>query len=167
MPIPVPTHALVSRRRLRRVLSVASSIAMLTGSLQGAQTPQSAELSPQARAHLTEIITVLQRQWLYRSDMDWDSLRQRVFAKAGNAQTIPDTYDAIRLALTLLGDKQSQYQPDWGPIIWSPQSPTHSTGLCTPASFTIPRLPPNVGYVRIRITPQTPTDTIQSALREG
>ena len=35
--------------------------------------------------------------------MDWEVFRRRVFEKAGAAQTIPETYDAIRLALTLLG----------------------------------------------------------------
>jgi hypothetical protein len=42
--------------------------------------------------------------------MDWDSFRRRVFERAGAAQTIPDTYDAIRLALTLLGDKHTYYR---------------------------------------------------------
>ena len=167
MPIPLPTYALVSRRRLRRVLSVAFAIAMLTGSLQGAQTPQSAELSPQARAHLTEIITVLQRQWLYRSDMDWDSLRQRVFEKAGAAQTVPDTYDAIRLALTLLGDKHSYYVTATNEYIYNPESPTESTGQCRPMPIVAPSVPDDVGYVRLQITLNTSPDAIQDTLRKG
>src|SRR5712672_1500353 len=87
-------------------LGTVSTVGLLSPSLQGAQTPQ---LSAQARAHLVEIIGVFERRWLYRGDMDWDGLRASVIEKAGGAQTIPDTDNAVRLALTLLGDKHSFY----------------------------------------------------------
>jgi hypothetical protein len=128
-----------------------------------AQTP----LSPTAAAHLDEIISVLQREWLHRDGMDWKAFRQRVFERAGAAQTIPDTYDAIKLALSLLGDKHSHYIPASGPTIYNPQSPTQVTAECTPAPFVAASVPADVGYVRIQITPQTPPAEIQDALRKG
>jgi C-terminal processing protease CtpA/Prc len=99
--------------------------------------------------------------------MDWNGLRQRVFAKAGTAQTIPETYDAIRFLLTLLGDKHSYYVTASGENIFNPQSPTQSTGECTPAPLITPAIPADVGYVRIQITPATLPAAIQEALRKG
>ena len=74
------------------------------------RSAQGVRISSEASAHLTEIIAVLQREWLHRDKMDWDVFRRRVFEKAGAAQTIPETYDAIRLALTLLGDRHTYYR---------------------------------------------------------
>jgi Peptidase family S41 len=149
---------------MRRILSLAVAFGILSGSLQGAQAPQ---ISIAAQRHLTEIITLLQRQWLYRSTMDWDGLRQRVFEKAGAAQTIPDTYDAIRLALTLLGDKHSYYVTAANEFIFNPESPTESTGQCRPAPVVAPTVPGDVGYVRLQITLDTSPTAIQDTLREG
>jgi carboxyl-terminal processing protease len=99
--------------------------------------------------------------------MDWDRLRQRVFTKAGAAQTIPETYDAIRLLLTLLGDKHSYYVTASGQNIFNPHSPTQSTRECTPTPLVTRPIPSDVGYVRIQITPATPPAAIQGALRQG
>jgi C-terminal processing protease CtpA/Prc len=140
---------------------------MLSGSPQGSQASQSSEMSPQVRAHLTEIITVLQRRWLYRNDMDWENLRRRVFEKAGTAQSIPETYDAIRLALTLLGDKHSYYVTESNDYIYNPESPTESTGQCRPMPARAPTIPADVGYVRLQITFDTTPESIQDALRKG
>ena len=99
--------------------------------------------------------------------MDWGTFGLHVFQRAGAAQTIPETYDAIRLALTLLGDKHSYYVTASGDYIYNPQSPTQSTGECTPAPLVTPPLPSGVGYVRIQITPAMPMPAIQEALRKG
>ena len=159
-----PFAARCSRFAIRGSLVALVSFGALYGILQGAQT---AEIATEAKAHLTEIISVLQKEWLHRGKMDWDTFRQRVFQQAGAAQTIPDTYDAIRLALTLLGDKHSYYVPVEGKPIFNPESPTQSTGECTPAAAVTPPLPPEIGYVRIQITPATPAAAIQDALRKG
>ena len=113
--------------------------------LCGALGAETAQISPEARSHLTEVISVLQREWLHRDTMDWERLRQRVFAKAGAAQTIPETYDAIRFLLTLLGDKHSHYVTASGENIVNPQSPTQSTGECTPAPLVTTPIPADVG----------------------
>jgi carboxyl-terminal processing protease len=149
-------------RRRNSLIALVIALALLRGSVQGAQT---AHISTLARAHLLEIIGVFERQWLHRSDMDWGTLTERVFEKAGAAQTIPDTYDAIRLALTLLGDKHSFYVSPSGEYIFNPESPTQSTGKCTPLPVVAPAIPADVGYVRIETT--TPAEAIQEALRSG
>jgi C-terminal processing protease CtpA/Prc len=133
----------------------------------GTPSTQLLQMSSAARLHLSEIVTVLQREWLYRRNMDWMSFQQQVFEKAGTAQTIDDTHDAIRLALMLLGDRHSYYVTPSGESIFNPQSPTQTTGECTPAPFVRPAVPANIGYVRIQITPPTPPAVIQQALRNG
>src|SRR5215510_630986 len=81
---------------------------------------QPSRLSLEAGAHLDEIINVFQAQWLHRNGFDWDQFRQKVHQQAGGAQTIADTYDAIRLALTLLGDRHSYYVTASGDSIIAP-----------------------------------------------
>jgi carboxyl-terminal processing protease len=142
-------------------------ISALVFSFSTSGPAQTARISTEASAHLTDIISVLQREWLHRDTMDWDTFRQRVVQKAGAAQAIPETYDAIRLALTLLGDKHSYYVTASGEYIYNPQSPTQSTGECMPAPLVTPPLPDGVSYVRIQITPATPPPAIQEALRKG
>jgi carboxyl-terminal processing protease len=131
------------------------------------RSAQGVQISSEANAHLTEIIAVLQREWLHRDKMDWDVFRRRVFEKAGAAQTIPETYDAIRLALTLLGDRHTYYRTAAGENMWNPESPTQVTGKCEPAPPVTPALPADIGYIRMQITPLTPKAAIQDALRNG
>ncbi len=131
------------------------------------RSAQGVRISSEANAHLAEIIAVLQKDWLHRGKMDWDVFRRRVFDKAGAAQTIPETYDAIRLALTLLGDRHTYYRTAAGENMWNPESPTQVTGKCEPAPLVTPPLPADVGYIRIQITPLTPKAAIQDALRKG
>ncbi len=65
------------------------SFGILCGILLGAQA---AQISTEASVHLTEIISVLQKEWLHRDKMDWGNFRQRVFQQAGGAQTVPETF---------------------------------------------------------------------------
>jgi hypothetical protein len=150
-------------RRRNVLVTVTLALGMLPG--LSAQAPPPMEISARARAHLVEIVAVLQRAWLHRAGMDWASFRERVIEKAGAAQTVPDTYDAIRHALTLLGDRHSYYITSTGEYIFSPESPTQSTGECKPLTIAAPAVPADVGYVRIQMTAQA--DTIQEALQEG
>jgi carboxyl-terminal processing protease len=144
-----------------------ASIAVLVVFLFVSPGAQTSEISTEASSHLTEIVSVLQKEWLYRGTMDWGTFRQRVFEKAGAAQTIPETYDAIRVALTLLGDRHTYYVTAAGENIYNPQSPTQSTNECTPAALVTPPIPADIAYVRIQITPATPKAAIQDALRKG
>lgn len=121
----------------------------------------------ETHSHLAEIISVLEKEWLHRHKMDWVNFRKQVFQRAGGAKTVPETYDAIRLALSLLGDKHSYYITQEGKPIFNPASPTQSTGECTPRPPVTPPLPSDVAYVRVQITPATPTAEIQDALRKG
>lgn len=139
---------------------------LIVGSLGGRPAAQAArQLSPEAAAHLSEIVSVLRREWLFRANTDWAAFERRVFDHAGHARSIADTYDAIRMALSMLGDKHSYYVPAAGAPVFNPESPTQSTSECTPSDPAIVQTPPDVGYLRVQITPQTPKEAIQDALR--
>jgi hypothetical protein len=53
------------------------------------------------------MIRTMQAQSANSGTMDWGQFRTEVFAAAGAAQTIPDAYPAIELALRLLNDFES------------------------------------------------------------
>jgi carboxyl-terminal processing protease len=140
-------------RTLRQRFWLAVLLAALAGLHGFAQpAPAPASISTDARAHLEEIIAVLQREWVYRDGFDWPGFTREVMEKAGTAQTIPETYDAIRAGLKRLGDKHSHYVPAKGDTIFNPESPTQSTGECTPRPAVTPTLPDDVGYIQIRVS---------------
>jgi carboxyl-terminal processing protease len=119
------------------------------------------------KAHLAEIVSVMQREWLFRSTMNWDMFREQVFAKARDASTREDALEAIRFALSALGDKHTYYVKASGEPIFNPESPSQSTGECNVADAP-PVVPPkDVGYVRVRINPPTSKEEIQEAVRRG
>jgi C-terminal processing protease CtpA/Prc len=138
--------------------------ASLCGLVGGSPTAQE---SSEARSHLEEIISVLETEWLHRNKVDWADFRNRVLQTASGATTIPETYDAIRLALSLLGDKHSYYVAGDGTTFPNPASPTQSTGECTPEPAVTPALPGDIGYVRVQITPPTTLAAMREAVRNG
>lgn len=64
-------------------------------------------LSPQARAYLTQALDDMQQHSVNRKKINWTALRQEAFAEANHAKTPADTYSAIVLALSHLGDHHS------------------------------------------------------------
>ena len=101
-------------------------------------------MSPQARAYLDQVLDVMQNNSINRFTIDWDSFRESVFEAAIDAQAIADTYPAIRVALTLLGDGHSFFRTPTGTVISVP------TRTCSAATVTgVPMLPSTIGYVRV------------------
>jgi carboxyl-terminal processing protease len=148
------------------VLLAALAVLQLHGFAQQASVPPS--ISADARAHLEEIIAALQREWLHRDGFDWPGFTRQVMERAGTAQTIPETYEAIRAGLKLLGDKHSYYVPVKGDTIFNPESPTQSTGECTPPPAVTPTLPADVGYVQIRVSlGRAGADAVDAAIRKS
>lgn len=125
-------------------------IALSCGS-QGAGTSESpqavhAAMSPAASAYLSTILKIMEARSVNRKTIDWADFRSKVLAAAGSAQTVPDLYPAIALALQLLGDQHSNYLTNAGRPI------TRSGKGCNAGGPTIPRvpaLPEGIGYVRV------------------
>jgi hypothetical protein len=107
------------------------------------ERPTPVEPVSPARAHLDEVLGIMQANSIHRLTIDWKSFRASVLAEAAGAQAIAEAYPAIRTALRLLGDGHTIYYPAAGPLIWV------SNRTCSAAAVTTPALPATIGYVRV------------------
>jgi C-terminal processing protease CtpA/Prc len=100
--------------------------------------------------------------------VDWTQARAAVFAAAEGAQTVPDTYPAIAVALNLLDDFESHYWAAEGRLI----GPSPETA-CVPGTTETPTLPETIGYVRLTGCPcegaaiNQYAEAIQAAIRSA
>ncbi len=83
---------------------------------RGAPAGPTGPPSEQARAYLDELIGLMQGHSINRLTIDWSAFRTKVFARAAGAQSIPDTYPAIQVALDALGDGHSVYYASTGTV---------------------------------------------------
>jgi hypothetical protein len=60
--------------------------------------------------HLNEMLGIMEREAANARRIDWARARADVLAAAGSAQSIPDAYPAIALALNILDDFESHYR---------------------------------------------------------
>ena len=130
-----PAAALLS---LVAVLGCGSS-----GSPIAPPTAPSAVVSAVATNYLDSIIGIMQGNSIKRLTIDWTDFRRRVFADAGGAQTITETFPGIRTALQLLGDGHSSYTGANGQVLFV------STRTCTAPNAETPALPSTIGYVKV------------------
>lgn len=98
-------------------------------------------IAPEAAAYIDEVVTILKANSVHRNTIDWAVFRTKVFAKAGNAKTIEETYPAIHLAIKLLGDGHSYFAP----VI---DNDTNDDG--EPPVLQDEKVPNDIGYIRVR-----------------
>lgn len=146
-------HCQSARRRLGSVLLlvVAHLSAACGGDSAGTgggnpAQPTPTTISALAKAYLEEIVGIMQAHSIYKKTIDWARFRAEVFTVAGAAQTIPDTYPAIGLALRLLNDYHSFYLTKDGQRI---KELSRGCAAATPTVPTPTDLPETVGYVRV------------------
>jgi len=96
-----------------------------------------------AHAYLEQLIALMEANSINRLTIDWMMFRASVFAQASSAQTIADTYPAIRTALGLLGDGHSSYRSSTGTVISVPNR------SCSASEVGMPALPGTIGYVKV------------------
>ncbi len=103
-----------------------------------------AATSTTAQTYVDKIVDQMELYSINRKAIDWTYFRQQVNAKLQGAQTIADTYPAIRLALTLLGDNHSSLITPGGSYVQGDRTIVCSDG--PPAS-----VPANaqIGYVKV------------------
>lgn len=123
------------------LLNVAVIILAACGDTNATMPPSG--MSTVAYQHVDYLIGVMQANSIKRRTINWNAFRDSVLRTAAGAQTIAETYPAIRTALTLLGDGHSQYIPVVGSTIFVP---THT---CSTPVKTPPALPPNIGYIKV------------------
>jgi hypothetical protein len=100
--------------------------------------------TPQARAHLEQLLTIMEQNSIKRLTIDWSAFRATVLTVAESAQSIPDTYPAIRRALELLGDGHSSYRTSSGSVIFVP-----ARSCSGEIKVSRPILPGTIGYIRV------------------
>jgi carboxyl-terminal processing protease len=100
-------------------------------------------MSPVAQAYLNELIALMEAHSVNRLKIDWNSFRTGVMSAAGAAQSVEGTFPAIQMALTLLGDGHSFYQPLRGLRI------SGTRRACVGQGAGAPTLPGTVGFVKV------------------
>ena len=114
-------------------------------------------ISATARQYLEQVLNVMQNNSINRLTIDWASVRAEVNAAAGTAQTIDETFPAIRVAIARLGDGHSSYRSASGTttIFVATRSCTGTGGAARPAS-----LPDTIGYVSVGFFGGTPAEAV-------
>jgi hypothetical protein len=100
--------------------------------------------SEQASAYLDELIGVMKAHSINRLTIDWAAFRASVFARADGAQSIPDTYPAIQVALDALGDGHSVYYAATGRVLGATRR-----AICGRPGADTPGVPDGIGYVKV------------------
>ncbi len=100
--------------------------------------------SATAQAYLDEVVNLMKNNSINRKTIDWTVFKAKVNAQAQGAQTIADTYPAIKLGLTLLGDNHSMYYTTTGTIIYGDR-----TLSCTDANPVTGTLYKGIGYIKV------------------
>lgn len=98
-------------------------------------------ISPEAVNYIDEVITVLKANSVNRDKINWTAFRAKVFAKAGNAKSVKETYPAIHLAIKLLGDGHSYFASVAG-------EDYNENG--EPPVLPDENVPADIGYLRVR-----------------
>lgn len=123
--------------------------------------------SSEAQLYIQELVNYMQSHSINRKTINWTVFKQQVTSKAQGAQNITDTYPAIKVALTLLGDNHSAYTTPDGTIIRGVTSLTCSDS--TPADFTTH---PAIGYIKVTgftgsgVEATTFAQSIQSSIKQ-
>ena len=135
-------------RRNRAWPTLVLSLALGTTACGGRDSPTqpskpTGAISEQARTYLDDVLRLMQANSINRVTIDWSSFRATIFAEASGAQTVADTYPAIRLAFSLLGDNHGSFQTPTGFVI------TPRTRSCFAPAPGTPTVPETVGYVKV------------------
>jgi hypothetical protein len=74
-------------------------------------TTEPAAPKPDPIAYLNRALDEMEAHALRRGAVDWPRVRAEALARVAHAEITVDTYDAIRFALTSLGDHHSSLHP--------------------------------------------------------
>ena len=118
-------------------------------SLGAPQFTRHEPMSPQAKAYLDAAIRLFRDQHINSSKMDWPTLTQRAYSAAAGANTTADTYPAIRLIISQLGEKHTiLIEPDQAKADLTGKA----SGSAQPKPFVLPqatRIGDGIGLIRL------------------
>lgn len=99
------------------------------------------DISAKAKEYIGEVIQILRHNSINKSKINWGKFEKDIYTKAKGAQSIPQTYHAIELAIILLEDNHSYFKPV-----------TKKLNLENQKSLPIfndTKVPKDIGYIRI------------------
>jgi hypothetical protein len=132
------------QRRIAIRAVVLTAVALVAAGCGDSPSPAGPGTTSQgARAYLDAMLTLMEANSINRKTIDWMAFRTRVTQEAGTAQTIPELFGAIRVALGLLGDNHSFYLAVDGSSI------SNSQRMCGPRIPGSAVVPATVGYVSV------------------
>lgn len=100
--------------------------------------------SGEAREYLSEVLELMEKNSIHRDTIDWQRFRREVYTEVGEAETIIQTYEGIKRALTLLGDNHSVLVNPDGSRLKGNSKIKFNVNSVPPVS-----VPDDVGYVKI------------------
>ena len=127
----------MAAKRLR-LASIILSMACLVEACENKHKPVTAQ------AYVNEVVVQMQNASINRKAINWVSFEQQVKKKAQGARTITDTYPAIQLALSLLGDNHSFYLTPTGETITA-----NNMKKCVDDQLCYTPKNAKIGYIRI------------------
>lgn len=97
-----------------------------------------------AQTYVDEVVSLMKTNSINRKTIDWTGFKATVNAQAQDAQTIADTYPAIKAALALLGDNHSTYYTATGTVLYG-----NSAVACTDANIITGTIYNGIGYIKV------------------
>lgn len=86
-----------------------SSNIFLCLALLSAHGTATAQMPDSIRLHIDSCLAVLKQHSLYAAGVHWKKTTKQVYARAKNARTKADTFEALKIAFEALGDKHAAY----------------------------------------------------------
>lgn len=127
-------------RRLVRAGLLSVLIALLSTCSEKEAEPK---VAGAVKVFYDELFTIVEKNSINRRNINWPDYRSKVLARVGNAATVAETHEAVRLALSLLQDNHS--------FVGAPGN-TYISGAgtgCGALSILPEPTLPNIGYVRV------------------
>ncbi len=133
-------------RRSVRTIAIVSVLAVgLT--LPRISYAQDKPIASDVKKYLQQLVNGLRQYRVGRDEIDWGQVESKTMAAAAGAQTIPDAFPAIRVALAEIKDPWAMYHAATGQNV-GPDAPR-----CIPSRVTAPTVPTSVGYIRVAPIP--------------
>lgn len=110
----------------------------------GCESSGQTDISPQAKAYITEVIDLLKNRSVKRNEINWQDFEMKVIKMANGSKTTEDAYPAISYAINLLGDGHSYFAPARA------SEPSSEEEEKAPPLLPDEIPPADIGYIRVR-----------------
>ena len=107
------------------------------------ETAPAPRINGEVAGLLNQAVNIMEENSINKNTIDWNAFRNQVLERGRSAQNISQADDALRLALTLLGDNHSFIRKPNGSII------SGANINCPLSALEAVNTPGNIGYVQL------------------